>query len=71
MLTSEIMTEATTRRNFIGAAAAASAPAILRAQGANEKVQVGWIGVGIRGYSLLGTLMDVAPADSHVKAVCD
>ncbi len=66
------MSEKLTRRGFVGrAAAVAAAPAILRAQAANEKVQVGWIGVGIRGYSLLGTLMEVAPADSQVKAVCD
>jgi predicted dehydrogenase len=61
-----------TRRSFLhSTAATAAAPAILRAQGANEKVQVGWIGVGIRGDSLLGILMDVAPQDAHVKAVCD
>jgi predicted dehydrogenase len=62
-----------TRRSFIGrtAAATAAGPAILRAQGANEKIEVGWIGVGIRGYSLIGTLMQVAPRDAHVKAVCD
>ncbi len=67
------MSEKITRRNFVSrtAAATAAAPAILRAQGANDKVQVGWIGVGIRGYSLIGTLMDVAPKDAHVKAVCD
>lgn len=63
------MSDAITRRNFISAAAAA--PAILRAQGTNEKVQVGWIGVGIRGYSLIETLMKVSPNDAHVKAVCD
>ncbi len=57
-----------TRRTFV---AAAAAPALLRAQGANERVQVGWIGVGIRGYSLIGTLMEVSPADAQVKAVCD
>jgi len=63
------MSSTITRRSFV--AAAAGAPAALQAQGANEKVRVGWIGVGIRGYSLLGTLMEVAPADSHVQAVCD
>ena len=51
------MSDILSRRNFISAAAAA--PAILRAQGTNEKVQVGWIGVGIRGYSLIETLMKV------------
>ncbi len=62
-----------TRRDFISrtAAATAAAPALLRAQGANEKVEVGWIGVGIRGSSLIDILMDVSPKDAHVKAVCD
>ncbi|HYM10061.1 MAG TPA: Gfo/Idh/MocA family oxidoreductase [Bryobacterales bacterium] len=67
------MSETISRRRFLShtAAATAAAPAILRAQGANEKVQVGWIGVGIRGYSLIGILMEVAPKDARVKAVCD
>jgi len=63
------MSKTLSRRSFIGAATAA-APA-LRAQRTNEKVQVGWIGLGIRGYSLIGTLMEVAPADARVQAVCD
>ncbi len=66
------MSENISRRHFLSSAAgAAAAPAVLRAQGANEKVQVGWIGVGIRGYPLLGNLIDVAPQDAQVKAVCD
>ncbi|MBI3693379.1 MAG: twin-arginine translocation signal domain-containing protein, partial [Acidobacteria bacterium] len=41
------MSDNITRRNFIGGTAvAAAAPAILRAQGSNEKVRVGWIGFG-------------------------
>ena len=62
-----------TRRSFLSrtAAVTAAAPAVLRAQGTNEKVRVGWIGFGIRGYSLVGTLMQVAPADAQVTAVCD
>ncbi len=65
------MSDHFTRRDFLGSGVVVAAPALLRAQGANEKVQVGWIGVGIRGYSLLEILMKVAPADAHVKAVCD
>jgi len=61
-----------TRRHFLrDSTVLTAAPALLGAQGAGEKVQVGWIGVGIRGYSLLGTLMEVSAADASVKAVCD
>lgn len=62
------MPEKITRRSFI---AAAAAPALLRAQGTKEKIQVGWIGVGVRGYGLIGSLMEVAADTAHVKAVCD
>src|SRR5262249_38184822 len=68
----QTLSEPITRRNFLSrTAATAAAPALLRAQRPNEKVQVGWVGVGIRGYSLIGTLMEVSPAEAHVKAVCD
>ena len=45
------------RRSFVKKASAglaiASAPGILPALGASDKVQVGWIGVGSRGYYLM------------------
>ena len=38
------------RRDFVKTSAAlAAAPQILRAQGANGKVSIGWIGTGSRG----------------------
>src|SRR4051794_25213787 len=62
------------RRNFIktsAAAAALSAPGIISAQGANNKVSIGWIGVGTRGSAGLGWLHDASPNDVKLTAICD
>jgi predicted dehydrogenase len=71
---------ATSRRNFLmGTAAAASgigwqgrtagAPAILSSRNTNEKIRVGFIGVGNRGTQLLHGFMQ--EADVEVAALCD
>lgn len=63
------------RRDFLkqsGAAAAAiSAPAVLSAQGANGKINIGWIGVGTRGYHCLDRLYQGNKDKVQVTAVCD
>ena len=62
------------RRNFIkssASAAAIAAPGILRAQNANGKVHIGWIGVGSRGYYLMDRLYTGSASDIEVTAVCD
>lgn len=63
--------QTTTRRHFIkgAAVAAAGAPSIQRALGANETVRVGFIGVGNRGTQLLRGFMK--QPDVEVAALCD
>jgi predicted dehydrogenase len=65
------MAEELNRRNFIKAAALAAGPAIISARGANDKINVGWIGVGTRGRYGLEWLHTAAPADTQITAVCD
>ena len=62
------------RRDFLktsAAAAALSAPAILKAQNANDKLNIGWIGVGTRGYAGLDWLHKAEPQGVAVTAICD
>jgi len=59
------------RRDFIKAAALAAAPAVVSAQGTNNKINIGWIGVGTRGYAGLDWLHTAAPNDVQVSAICD
>ena len=59
------------RRDFLKAAAIAAGPAVLPARGANEKVNVGWIGVGTRGYASLDWMHTAAPDDVKITAICD
>src|SRR3954452_765773 len=65
------MAEELNRRNFIKAAALAAGPAIISARGANDKINVGWIGVGTRGRYGLEWLHTAAPNDTQITAVCD
>ena len=65
------MADGLPRRDFLKTAAVLSAPAFLRAQGANEKVNIGWIGVGTRGYAGLDWLNKAAPGEVAVTAICD
>jgi predicted dehydrogenase len=58
------------RRDFLKAAAIAG-PAALPARGANDKVNIGWIGVGTRGYASLDWMHTAAPNDVKITAICD
>ena len=59
------------RRNFLKTAALAAGPAVLGARAANEKLNIGWIGVGTRGYAGLDWLHTAAPDDVRITAICD
>jgi predicted dehydrogenase len=65
------MADELNRRNFLKAAAIAAGPAVIGARGANDKVNVGWIGVGTRGYAGLDWLHTAAPNDVKLTAICD
>lgn len=67
------MAESLPRRDFLrtSAAAALSAPAVLRAQNNNDKLNIGWIGVGTRGYAGLDWLHKAVPDNVAVTAICD
>src|SRR6266851_3301715 len=68
------MADGLPRRDFLktsAVAAALSAPAILRAQNANEKLNIGWIGVGTRGYAGLDWLNKAERGKVAVTAICD
>ena len=59
------------RRGFLKAAAIAAGPAVISARGANEKINVGWIGVGTRGDYGVRWLHDAAPDEVQLTAICD
>jgi len=59
------------RRDFLKAAAIAAGPAVIAARGANDKVNIGWIGVGTRGYAGLDWLHTAAANDVQITAICD
>jgi predicted dehydrogenase len=65
------MAEELNRRNFIKAAALAAGPAIISARGANEKINIGWIGVGTRGNASLDWMHTAEPNNVAITAVCD
>src|ERR1041384_4707520 len=65
------MADELNRRNFLKAAAIAAGPAVISAQGANEKVNIGWIGVGTRGYAGLDWLHTAAKDQVQISAICD
>src|SRR3989454_5321916 len=68
------MSDRIPRRDFLktsAAAAALSAPAILQAQDTNDKLNIGWIGVGTRGYAGLDWLHKAEPQGVAVTAICD
>ena len=65
------MADELNRRNFIKAAAAAAAPAVISAQGTNNKINIGWIGVGTRGYAGLDWLHTAAANEVQVSAIAD
>jgi predicted dehydrogenase len=55
------------RRNLI----LSGAPALLSAQGANNKVNVGWIASGTRGMHVMRMMYQAVPENVVVSAVCD
>ncbi|HWB83670.1 MAG TPA: Gfo/Idh/MocA family oxidoreductase [Bryobacteraceae bacterium] len=65
------MPDGLNRRDFLRTAALAAGPAVISARGANEKINIGWIGVGIRGYAALDWLHTAAPDDVKITAICD
>jgi predicted dehydrogenase len=65
------MADELNRRNFLKAAAIAAGPAVISAQGANDKVNIGWIGVGTRGYAGLDWLHTAAANEVQITAICD
>src|SRR5260370_40725594 len=54
-----------------GAAALLAVPAVQAARGANGKVNIGWIGLGTRGYYCLHKMYAGNAKNVHVGAVCD
>jgi predicted dehydrogenase len=68
------MTDELSRRNFMkttAAAALAAAPAAMPVFGANDRVKVGWIGAGSRGYHIMGQMYQGSKDMVEVVAVCD
>ena len=65
------MADELNRRTFLKTAALAAGPALVSARAANDKVNIGWIGVGTRGYAGLDWLHTAAPNDVQITAICD
>ncbi len=68
------MSENLSRRSFVTrstGAALATGPAVLRSLGANNKVNIGFIGAGSRGYYLMEMLYKGSPDAFQITAVCD
>src|ERR1041385_3333567 len=65
------MAEEFNRRNFLKTAALAAGPALVPGRGGNDKVNVGWIGVGTRGYAGLDWLHTAAANEVQITAICD
>ena len=67
------MSDEMTRRNFVRGSAGlvASAPAILSAQGANDKITVGWVGTGSRGNYVMDQAYKGSGELVKIVAVCD
>jgi predicted dehydrogenase len=59
------------RRDFLKAAAIAAGPAVISGRAANEKINIGWIGVGTRGYASLDWMHTACPNDVQITAICD
>jgi len=59
------------RRDFLKAAALAAGPAVISARGANDKINLGWIGVGTRGNAGIDWLHTASPNDVNFVAICD
>ena len=59
------------RRDFLKAAALAAGPAVISARAANDKLNIGWIGVGTRGYASLEWMKTAVPDDVQITSICD
>src|SRR5580693_7035573 len=62
------------RRDFLkttATAAVMAGPAVISARGANDKVNIGWIGVGTRGNAGIEWLKKAAPETVTLTAICD
>src|SRR5215469_10098336 len=65
------MSQPLNRRDFLKTAAIAVGPAVISARGANSMINIGWIGVGTRGYAGLDWLHTAAGNDVAITAICD
>ena len=65
------MADELNRRKFLTTAALAAGPALVSGRAANDKVNIGWIGVGTRGYAGLDWLHTASPNDVQITAICD
>ncbi len=68
------MPEELSRRGFIkrsAGAALAAGPVVLPALGANNTLNVGWVGTGSRGNYVMNMMYESVPQLVHVTAVCD
>src|SRR5215472_8098403 len=65
------MAEELKRRDFLRTAALAAGPAVISARGANNKINLGWIGVGTRGNAGIEWLHTAAPNDVNFVSICD
>jgi hypothetical protein len=62
------------RRDFLkttATAAVLAGPAVIAARGANDKINIGWIGVGTRGNAGIDWLKRAAPDTVAITAICD
>ena len=64
------MLDPVNRRDFLKAAAMAG-PAAMTVRAANDKVNIGWIGVGTRGHAGIEWLHTAAPGDVVLSSICD
>ena len=61
------------RRDFLkktATAAVLAGPAVIAARGANDKINIGWIGVGTRGNAGIDWLKKAAPDTVQITAPC-
>src|SRR5579863_9945151 len=62
------------RRDFLKTTATAAmmaGPAVIRARAANDKINIGWIGVGTRGNAGIDWLKKASPDTVAITAICD
>jgi len=65
------MSDEFNRRSFLKTAALAAGPGLVSSRAANDKVNIGWIGVGTRGNAGLDWMHTAAPNDVKITAICD